>query len=1172
MLAVQKRNFPHPWRAFNARWLLSIMYSCVRQNAGTFAGRLLQCLALVALICSVLPATAEATQGPGWAKNFNGIDGSVAEITATAVDAAGNTYITGAFWGSTLAVGAVTLTQIGVRDMVVAKFDATGAVLWAKNYGGSEAETSATAIAVDASGNVYLSGNFRFGSLTTPALSIIGTQDAFIVKLDSSGATSWAKNFGGSGAQNFGQSIAVDAAGSVFLGGYFFGANLTAPALARYNSGGTGYVFKFDTDGTSIWNKRFGGNQGPSGADLTATAIAADAVGNVYLTGYFGSWNLTNPALIKIGDYDVFVFKLSAADGSTTWAKNFGGSATEAKANAIAVDATGTNIYLGGTFDSGNLSSLGLTQIGTGDGFAAKLDASGTMVWAKNFGGSGAYTYGNAIAVDSAGKVYLAGTLQDANLTTPALSIIGRQDAFVVKLETNGDTSWAKNYGGVSAATLGNTIAVDSAANVYLGGTFQYTNLSNPALTKIGQVDAFAIRLDASGNTSRAASFGCLTSKNAYTRIAATAIDAAGNTYITGHLGTDVLTLGAITLSKIGASDVFVAKLDASGTVLWAHNYGGANGSGAYANGNAIAVDSAGNVYLGGDILYAPFTTPPMTQVSGAESFVFKLDTSGTIVWAKNFGGAGGITAKAIAVDGTGNVYLGGAASGNLTNPVLTVIGYQDAYVFKLNPSGTTVWAKNFGGSGASAMGNALAVSANGTVYLSGNSSANLTTPALTAIGNQDAFAFKIDASGVIIWAKNFGGSGAIAEGNGIAIDSSGNAYLTGNSDASMSTPVLTKIGVQDAFAIKLDAINGTSTWSQNFGGNGATATGRNIAVDSVGNAYLGGDFQNASLSAPALTAIGVLDAMVIKLDTSSGNLISSKSYGGSLAMTYGYGLAVGSAGDIYLGGRFTSADLTTPALTLIGGQDAFILKEATSPAAPTISSVSAGNQQVTVTFAAPTGNGGDAISGYTVTSNPAGGVDSNAGSTSLSHLITGLTNGVAYTFTVTATNGVGAGTPSAASTSVMPNPPTTTSVTSSANPSAFGQSVTFTAVVSGNVPHGTVTFKDGSTVLCNNLSLFSGSTRQCVASSLSLGSHNITVEFNGDESNSPSISSVLTQVVNKGGVTVGIASHTPSPSTIGGAIAVTVNVQALAPAVGTPTGTISVSDGSASCFITLPA
>src|SRR6185369_16836300 len=206
------------------------------------------------------------------------------------------------------------------------------------------------------------------------------------------------------------------------------------------------------------------------------------------------------------------------------------------------------------------------------------------------------------------------------------------------------------------------------------------------------------------------------------------------------------------------------------------------------------------------------------TKIGTQDAFAIKLDASGTTVWAKNFGGSGASAfGYGIAVDGSSNAYLVGFfQTANLTTPALTKIGSQDAFAIKLDASGTTTWAKSFGGSGASTLCQSVAVDGNGRVYLGGYfSNANLTTPALTKIGTQDAFALKLDASGATVWAKNFGGSLASAYGMGIAVDGSGSVYLGGFfQTANLTIPAMTKIGIDDAFAIKLD-VNGTTTWAK---------------------------------------------------------------------------------------------------------------------------------------------------------------------------------------------------------------------------------------------------------------------------------------------------------------------------------------------------------------------
>ena len=527
-------------------------------------------------------------------------------------------------------------------------------------------------------------------------------------------------------------------------------------------------------------------------------------------------------------------------------------------------------------------------------------------------------------------------------------------------------------------------------------------------------------------------------------QVLATAVDAAGNSYIVGTFsGQTTLVLGGVTLTRLGTQDGWLAKLDASRTVVWAKNIGG---SGASVNGRGIAVDSAGNVYVSGSFRNADLSTPALTKIGTQDGFAIKYNSSGTITWTQSFGGLGSTTlARGIAVDGTRNVYLSGDITGaNLTTPAVSLLGTMDALAMKLNSSGTITWTKNFGGVGVSANTQGVAVDSSGNVYLSGDfMTASLTTPALTKIGSQDGLVLKLDSSGTTTWAKSFGGSGASITARGLALDSSGNSYFSGYFESgALTTPALAQIGTKDALAIKLDS-SGTTTWAKSFGGAGAATTGRGIAVDSSGNVYLGGFFQTASMTTPALALTGPQDAFALKLN-SSGNATWAKKFFGSGAFATNASLALDEVGNVYLGGYFATSSMTAPALTLGAIADAMLivayLPEPSVPGAPTGVSATAGNAQATVSFTAPTNTGGIAhtgtvaITGYTVTSSPAGGIDGNAGGTSLSRVMTGLTNGTSYTFTVTATNSVGSGSASSASAAVTPagNPTITTPTSAS--------------------------------------------------------------------------------------------------------------------------------------------
>ncbi len=531
----------------------------------------------------------------------------------------------------------------------------------------------------------------------------------------------------------------------------------------------------------------------------------------------------------------------------------------------------------------------------------------------------------------------------------------------------------------------------------------------------------------------------------------ATTVDAAGNVYIAGNFTCATLAVGDVTLTRIGSStDAFVAKLAATGTVVWAQNFGG---SGAIASCKGVGVDSAGNVYVGGNFAYGSLTTPALGKIGGGDAFVVKLNAAGTVQWSHNYGGSGTNTyGKALAVDSTGNVYLGGDFnSGSLTTLGLNRIGSGfDAFALKLNTAGAITWAKNFGGSASFAYGEAIAVDSAGNVYLGGYfSGTSLTTPALPVKGYEDGFVVKLDASGASIWARNYGGTGAYAYVFALAVDSASNVYLGGYFIGTLTTPALAATGTYDAYALKVSS-SGATTWSKKFGGSGAGTMAKAFAVDSADNVYVGGSFGSVHLTTPALDRIGLRDGFALKLN-SDGTETWAINYGGSAAVATVNAVAVDSVGNVYAGGSFGNANLTTPELTKRGSTDALLIKQpypfAVAPGAPTGVSAVAGDAQAAVSFTAPASTGGAVISGYTVTSNPGGFTATGAGSPLT---VTGLTNGTSYTFTVTATNSAGTGAASAASGAItlLPTPTITTAPTASAI--TYGQTLAAATLTGG--------------------------------------------------------------------------------------------------------------------------
>ena len=212
-----------------------------------------------------------------------------------------------------------------------------------------------------------------------------------------------------------------------------------------------------------------------------ACHFGSSLLAQLALTGW--AWSL--PPAAVAADFAVNGYSLNGGNNSVL---------------ATAVDATGNSV-VAGIFngDTATFGSISLPRIGNQDAFVVKRDASGTVLWAKNFGGIGADAYGQGIALDGSGNVFLGGSFYNSNLTTPALSKIGVNDAFAVKLDSNGNTVWSKNFGGSGASAVGLSIAVDGGGNVALSGYFDNANLTTPALTKIGISDAFAFKLDSSG-------------------------------------------------------------------------------------------------------------------------------------------------------------------------------------------------------------------------------------------------------------------------------------------------------------------------------------------------------------------------------------------------------------------------------------------------------------------------------------------------------------------------------------------------------------------------------------------------------------------------------------------------------------------------------------------------
>jgi hypothetical protein len=453
------------------------------------------------------------------------------------------------------------------------------------------------------------------------------------------------------------------------------------------------------------------------------------------------------------------------------------------------------------------LLTIGMVLLGAG----AKAQAP-NWAWAKKAGGSG-NDVSNGVCVDASGNSYVTGYFVSSSISfgTTTLSNGGGLDYFLTKYDVAGNVLWAKGATGVSN-DAGVKISLDASGNVYvMGNTNSHTlTFGTITLTLHGYDDTFIVKYDTNGNVLWAKIAGGTGNDIGQ----GLSVDGSGNAYICGYFASSSMSFGSITITNAGGNDVFLAKYDPSGNVLWAKSVGGTGDDSA----NGVGTDASGNVFITGSFLSSSisFGTTSFTNGGGIDMFTAKYDGSGNVLWAKSATGVSNDVGYDIKADASGNaIVIGTFNSSSLTfgSFPLTLKGYDDIFLVKYDPSGTVLWAKSAGGTGND-IGVSVAVDQIGNAYLTGYfASPSLSFGSTVLTNSASTYAMYVaeyDPLGTVIWAKGSVSTGD-DRGNCIAVDANGNSCVAGSfttSSLAFGTTNLANAGGTDMYVAKLYSNN----------------------------------------------------------------------------------------------------------------------------------------------------------------------------------------------------------------------------------------------------------------------------------------------------------------------------------------------------------------------------
>lgn len=411
-----------------------------------------------------------------------------------------------------------------------------------------------------------------------------------------------------------GHDIITDSSGNIYVTGIM--SNWTTGSIfgqgevnqTTLNVNGA-FIAKYDSTGLLLWAKQIEANNNM----VSSNAIALDANGNIYITGYYGveiTFGVTTPSQTTLfavsGSRDIFFAKYNN-DGDFLWAKSFGGTGDDAPGgNDIEID-TNQNIYITGAFHGTVTFGSGETNETTLNGaqwdmFLSKYDSNGNLIWVQKAGGADGDS-GKNLDLDASGNIYLTGNFNNSVTFGESLSnetmLTGiTESAYIAKYTNNGNFLWARSpfYATGSSNISGDIKVVNGSRIVYTGSYFSFTRLTDCVSVNGNSEDMITIGFDTDGNYI----WNTTLKSNSDDRGVALDVDASGRIYVTGYFGSDVVLdagqCNETTLQNKGRADIYITVYDSNGQLLRATQAGGSG----WDTGAGIDVDDSGNIYITG--------------------------------------------------------------------------------------------------------------------------------------------------------------------------------------------------------------------------------------------------------------------------------------------------------------------------------------------------------------------------------------------------------------------------------------------------------------------------------------------------------------------------------------------------------------------------------------------